>query len=293
MTKQQQRLTHLWREQTPIPTQPRSTLNIEFATTRHREREKDKIKRRRPGARRTRRPEEVGTQQKPTRHHRRGNGKQTSCGQRAMHVYQEKTPTAPPSLSSWKHAAIVFYLHTFPFCSSPGTSTGTGVRARVGGAQEEHPPLPSDVRAKTTSTATLDAADIHVHSPFFCRQQLIYPVSKRPGFTWALHFFHHGRRRANQHQTIKRQGSAYPIAAQNQGVPRADHPVPTSSLTRHLATIRSTVRKHAAGQMASNHRDSPVISYGVFPPRGAAVPCCGTKKRTNEAKTHGQTFQAK
>lgn len=80
-------------------------------------------------------------------------------------------------MSSWKHAAIVFYLHTFPFCSSPGTSAGTSVRARVGGAREEQPPLPSNVRATTTSTATLDAADIHVHLLFFCRQQLIYPVS--------------------------------------------------------------------------------------------------------------------
>lgn len=67
------------------------------------------------------------------------------------------------------------------------------------------------------------------------------------------------------------------MAAQNQPVPRAEDPGPAIRRVRHLATIRSTVRKHAAGQMASSQRDSPVTSYGVFPPlRGPGSPfvCC-------------------
>lgn len=81
------------------------------------------------------------------------------------------------------------------------------------------------------------------------------------------------------------------MAAQNQAVPRAEEPGPAIRRVRHLATIRSTVRKHAAGQMASSHRDSPVTSYGVLPPRRAAAApfvCCRKEEENRRGREGGK-----
>lgn len=58
------------------------------------------------------------------------------------------------------------------------------------------------------------------------------------------------------------------MAAQNHGVGNAVHPGPTTSLVRHLATMKNSVKKQAAGQSGSNHRAIPDTSYDVLPPTG-------------------------
>lgn len=56
------------------------------------------------------------------------------------------------------------------------------------------------------------------------------------------------------------------MATQNHAVGKAVDPGPTTSLVRHLATMKNSVKKHAAGQTGSNHLAVPDTSYDVLPP---------------------------